>query len=67
MKNNKVVAVKVIEQDMLDPENGIVSCEFVLFEDMDDDVLEVIYETDPELIATKRPDFVKRRYPSAIN
>jgi len=74
MKNNKVVVVNTVDEDevpsvqeYLDPENGIVSCKFVLFEEMDDDMLGMFYEADPELIATKRPDFIKRRYPTAIN
>lgn len=70
MSQIKVLAVKQLEIDEDDEqhfENDIVSTRFVLFQDLTDEDLEMLYEQSPDFVMEKRPDFVARKYPRKLH
>lgn len=66
----KVLAVELIEEN-IDPKeisaNGIVSSEFIRYEDMDDALLNLLWEQSPDAILEHRPEWVLRNHPKAVN
>lgn len=66
---SKVIAVenlgKIDSSDI--PKSGIIDSRFILFSEMDDETLHLLYENGKELIIEKRPDWVKKHYPKEIN
>lgn len=65
-----VVAVEALDEtiDRKDvPANGIISSQFILFTEMDDETLQILYEQSPELVMEKRPDWIKKHYPNTAN
>jgi len=47
--------------------DGIVSCEFVKHEDLDDDTLEMLFEQSPEWVMEHRPDWIKANKKLNVN
>lgn len=66
----RVVGVELIEENV-DPKeisaNGIVSSEFIRYEDMDDDLLNLLWEQSPDTVLEHRPEWVLLHHPEAIN
>lgn len=65
----KVLGVTELDEEVPDtiPADGVISSEFVLFKDLSDDVLEMIYENDPQWVMEKRPDYIQRIHPNKVN
>ena len=68
-KKVTVVAIVPVEDEAVDPRDypdGIVESKVVLFKDMDDDTLEILFQQSPELVFEKRPDWVAKKHPEKI-
>lgn len=49
------------------PENGIVSCEVIPIEELDDETLELMFVQSPEWVMEFRPDWVKQHKHNQIH
>lgn len=50
-----------------DPDQiGVISCEIVPFDELDDDTLQMLYNQSPDWVIEHRPDWVKIHYPNSI-
>lgn len=47
-------------------QDGVVSCEIIPIEDLDDEQLEEIFESSPDWVMEKRPEWVKDHHPEFI-
>ena len=48
-------------------QEGIVSCEVIPYEDLDDETLEILYEHSPDFVMEKRPDWIQKHHPESVN
>lgn len=48
-------------------QNGVISCEEIAYADLDDATLELLYEQSPDFVMEKRPDWIQKHKPLAVN
>lgn len=66
----RVVSVEMIEENVDPkeiPNDGIVSYQFINYEDMDDELMNSLWEESPDVLLEHRPEWVLLHHPEAIN
>lgn len=62
----RIVGVEYLGEASPGEQEGVISCEIVAYEDLDDDTLEILFEQSPDFVMEKRPDWVKKHHPESV-